>query len=74
MAAPIDVAIAPFLELSGSYVVRFTALDPNTGDVVPGVVISGATVQYEDAADTTVGAPSPPIPNTAVLLPGPAGA
>lgn len=67
MAAPVDVPIPLGLVLANGYTVRFTALDATTGNVVSGVVISDASVQYDG--------PAPPLPeakNTAVFLPGPA--
>jgi hypothetical protein len=67
VAAPIDVGIAPFLVLGGSYIVRFTAVDPTTGATVPNVVISGATVQFDQTPT-----PLPAVANTATFLPGPA--
>lgn len=61
MAAPLDAPIPPGLALSGGYTIRFTALDPTSGDEVTDVVISGATVQYEVVAgSTSVDLPSGP--------------
>lgn len=60
MPIPMDAPIPPALELSGSYTLRFTALDPVSGAVNTSVVISGATVQYEDVSpsqSTTVPEP-----------------
>lgn len=44
MMAPLQAGI----ELAGAWKIRFTALDPLTGAVVGGVVISAATIQVED--------------------------
>lgn len=67
MAAPVNVSIPPGLELTGSYTVRFTALDASTGDDVTDVVISGATVQYTDSSAPTVTVQTAPYS----LIPGP---
>lgn len=67
MAAPMVVAIPLGLDLADGYTIRFTAVDAATGLVVPNVVISGATVQYDP-----VPIPPDPVKNTAVFLPGPA--
>lgn len=69
MAAPIDVGIAPFLELSGGYTIRFTAFNASTGVAVTDVVISGATVQYDpEPPESPLPAPLPVF-----YLPGPVG-
>ena len=67
MPAPVDVSIPPGLVLDDGYILRFTALDATTGAVVPNVVISGATVQYDPGP-----MPTKPPKNTAAFLPGPA--
>jgi hypothetical protein len=67
MAAPIDVPLPLGLVIADGYIVRFTALNPSTGAVVPNVVVSGVTVQVDQAPP-----PSAPVKNTAVFLPGPA--
>lgn len=67
MAAPVDVPIPLGLVLGGGYTVRFTALDATTGNVVSNVIVSDASVQYDQVPQAT-----PTIKNTAVFLPGPA--
>lgn len=59
MAEPLKAGIAPNLLLTSDYIVRFTALDPTTGDLVTGVVVSDATIQTEQAAQDT---PGPDVP------------
>jgi len=49
--------LPPFFTLSSGYVVRLTALDATTGNVVAGVVVSGASIDV-DPGDTT---PEEPI-------------
>lgn len=66
MAAPIDIPIPLGLEIAGGYTIRFTAVDATTGALVPGVVVSGATVQYDPEPQ-----PTEPIKSTAFFLPGP---
>lgn len=53
MAAPMTAGLPLGLDLPGGYTVRFTALDPTTGAVVSGVVISAATILTETAAVNT---------------------
>lgn len=48
VAQPLKVSFTPNLVVSGNYVLSFTALDPKTGAVVPGVKISEASVTGVD--------------------------
>lgn len=45
MPEPLIVALAHFLDLWDGCVIRVAALDPDTGDVVPGVNVSDVTLQ-----------------------------
>ena len=48
MPAPLDAGMPPDTVIGDGYTVRFTALDPTTGAVVSGVVVSEANVTGED--------------------------
>lgn len=50
MAKPLSIALPPDHILTGDYIVRVTAIDPNTGAVVSGVDVSNVTIQVEDIA------------------------
>jgi len=47
VSAPLAVALPPGLELSESYTISVTALDPATGNVVTGVNVSDVTIEVE---------------------------
>jgi hypothetical protein len=55
----IKTALPPHLDLGGSWVVEWDAVDPTTGASVPGVVISATALQVEGspAALAAVGNP-----------------
>lgn len=61
MAAPQNAALPPDLELTGDYTIRLTAIDPTSGDLVTGVVVSSASYQVSPQGTTT----------PADLVPGP---
>jgi len=42
---PVDVSMPPDMAVPGGYTIRFTAIDPSTGETVAGVVISNASIQ-----------------------------
>ena len=48
MPIPAIASLPPGLQLSGAYVVRFTALDPTTGAPIAGVNITGAALQLNN--------------------------
>lgn len=70
MSAPMTAAIPLALELSAGYTMRFTAVDPATGNTASGVTVSGVTVEGDVVLPDVVPTPEPfgPI----FLLPGPA--
>jgi hypothetical protein len=47
MPAPLTVGLAPNVVLRGGYVLRVTALNPTTGAVVSGVVVSDVALQVD---------------------------
>jgi hypothetical protein len=49
---PLIVALPPNLDLWGGCVVRVAALDPSTGNVVPGVTVSTVTLEVDNLAGT----------------------
>ncbi len=66
MAEPLKAGIAPDLILDGSYKVRLTAIDANTGAVVAGVVVSGVAIQATDLAGTLANAS--PLPKLVPIV------
>jgi hypothetical protein len=54
MPAPYDAPMPPDLELAGTYTVRLLALDPTSGAVVPGVIVSQVVMMVNAGAGTTV--------------------
>ena len=50
MAAPAQAPLPQALDLPDGFSVEFGAIDPVTGDDVPGVVISNASLTVTDAA------------------------
>jgi hypothetical protein len=45
VAQPLTVPLPPNIDLWDSCVIRVTALDPATGDVVSGVTVSDVTIE-----------------------------
>lgn len=45
MPAPYDIALPPNIALWDSCVIRVTAIDPTTGDVVSGVNVSDVNIE-----------------------------
>jgi hypothetical protein len=56
MAAPMNVSLPPFFELSDGMQIVVTALDATTGNLVSGVVVSGVSV---DVIPSTASQPTP---------------
>lgn len=52
MAQKLTATIPPDLDLAEFYTIRFTALDPNTGDEVAGVNVSGCQIIASNIANT----------------------
>lgn len=48
MAAPMQAAIPPGLDLTDGYVLEFTALDPTTGAVDTSVIVSTASLLVDN--------------------------
>lgn len=61
MAQPLTTGIAPDIELSGGYILRLTALDPTTGAVVSGVIVSGVAIQVETEEEPEAPPKLPPL-------------
>lgn len=62
MAAPVNVGIPPDLDLSGGYIIEFTALDPTTGADVTAVKVSLATLTVENISSGQIVIPLPDEP------------
>lgn len=56
MAAPLKAGIPPGLDLKSDFVIQFTALDPTTGAVDTGVVISNASLLVDNLGGGRLGA------------------
>ena len=54
MAAPLVVPMTPGLTVSGDYIVRVTALDATTGNLVTGVKVSAGAILANDVAQVAV--------------------
>jgi len=65
MAAPLDVAMPPSMDINGAFTVRVTALDATTGNVVSGVNIGTVTITADATGEGTL--ESGPF----MLVPGP---
>lgn len=50
MAQPLRIPLPPSIDLWGGCIVRVTALDPATGDVVAGVDVQNVTLQVVQTA------------------------
>jgi hypothetical protein len=61
MAIPQEGSLPPFFVLESGYIVRLTALDPVSGAVVSGVVISNGSIDVDNVNDAT---PSLTLPST----------
>lgn len=61
MPLPVIAGLPPNLALPSGYVIRLTALDPTTGNVVTGVKVSDVSFYVRDVSGTTedVDAPLP---------------
>jgi hypothetical protein len=66
MSLPVKTGLPDQMQLDGDFIVRWSAVDPTTGDDVSGVVITEASVYGEVTGDST-GADSGPF----MLVPGP---
>lgn len=55
MSKPLLVPLPADLELDDTYVIRVTALDPTTGDVVSGVNVADVTLIVDDLAGAAGG-------------------
>lgn len=50
MAAPLVVPLTPGITVSGDYIIRVTALDAATGNLVTGVNVSAGAILATDVA------------------------
>lgn len=62
MPQPVTAGLAPGIQLEGGYIVRVTALNPTTGNVVSGVVVSSVSMQVNAADPEAPNAPEPAVP------------
>ena len=69
MAQPLTVALPPNLSLKGGYLVRVTALDPATGNVVTFANVANVTLQVEVTSGDALTLEQGPF----LLVPGPRG-
>lgn len=53
MAEPVVAPMPRDLDLAGSYTIRFTALNPTTGAVVPGVVVTDMVLTVQPGSSTS---------------------
>ena len=58
MAAPVIASLPEFFTLASGMKIRLTALDPTTGNLVAGVVISGVSI---DVTPQDIPAPLPDL-------------
>jgi hypothetical protein len=61
----------PVVDLFGSAVIQFEAVDPVTGAPVSGVQVSEASISAEDHTVLPDDDVPPSVSNTAIFLPGP---
>lgn len=61
MAAPVIASLPEFFTLASGMKIRLTALDPTTGNLVAGVVISGVSIDVDPATDFTQEFPPSPV-------------
>lgn len=47
MAKPLIVSLPPDIEMGGDWIVRVTAVDPDTGNTVSGVQVSNVTLEVD---------------------------
>ena len=59
MAAPVIASLPEFFTLASGMKIRLTALDPTTGNLVSGVVISGVSIDVDPHIPQTVDTYSP---------------
>lgn len=48
MTQTLDTGLPPGIDLSASYTIRFTAVDPTTGALVAGVSVANATLLVDN--------------------------
>ena len=68
MAAPLVVPMTPGITVSGDYIIRVTALDATTGNLVTGVNVSAGAILATNLTTTTTDVSSP---GSFFLVPGP---
>lgn len=68
MAQPVTAGLPPGLTLGPNYIVRLTAVDPTSGDVVSGVNVSNTSLTV---LQLSPGSPSDLQAGPFLLVPGP---
>lgn len=61
MAAPLMVGMTPGVTVEGSYIIRITALDATTGNVVSGVNVTSAAFIATDLQGSQPELPPSPV-------------
>ena len=62
MAAPVIASLPEFFTLASGMKIRLTALDPTTGNLVAGVVISGVSIDVDPQVAAISGQEGPFLP------------
>lgn len=60
MAKALDAGLMPGIVAQGDWIIQVTAIDPASGALVSGVVVSNVSIAVDPATDTTVKAPASP--------------
>lgn len=68
MAAPLVVPMTPGITVSGDYIIRITALDATTGNLVTGVKISAGAILASNVIPLVLPTLTGGLP---ILVPGP---
>lgn len=68
MARPLKASMPRDLDLEGTYTIRFTAIDPNTGAVIPNVQVKNMVLTVAPGANTS---PTDLAVGPFLLVPGP---
>lgn len=53
MAQPVDIGMPDGLDVAPNFTIRVTAIDPNTGALVSGVVVNKVVITASQVAGTT---------------------
>lgn len=55
MAAPLNIGMPDAVDIPAGYVLRVTAIDPNTGNTVPGVNVTQTVIEASGVGDLSSG-------------------